>query len=78
MMLITLNDVSIKWLRKLINYGRVPPINLLIAKLYGSDKKLINNEQEPNVRLIRDYVSRGIISKPKKSEKKWCLVTHSL
>ncbi len=37
-----------------------------IAKLYASDKKLINKDQEPNVRLIRDYVSRGIITKPKK------------
>ena len=43
--------------------------NLLNSKNTCFDKNLISRDQEPNVRLIRDYVSRGIISKPRKEGK---------
>ena len=29
-------------------------------------KDLMDKDQFPNVRLVRDYVSRGILSKPRK------------
>ena len=40
----------------------------LVAKL-ASEKGLIANDQIPTVRLVRDYVSRGILSKPRKEGK---------
>ena len=40
----------------------------LVAKL-ASEKGLIENDQIPTVRLVRDYVSRGILSKPRKEGK---------
>ena len=40
-----------------------------MAKAYAYAKNLISYEQEPNVRLVRDYVSRGIVSKPRKEGK---------
>ncbi len=40
-----------------------------MAKAYAYAKDLISYDQEPNIRLVRDYVSRGIVSKPRKEGK---------
>tara|TARA_X000000950_G_scaffold280850_1_gene376341 strand:- start:1931 stop:3466 length:1536 start_codon:yes stop_codon:yes gene_type:complete len=40
-----------------------------LVKSYALDNNIITKDQEPNIRLLRDYVSRGIISKPRKEGK---------
>ena len=40
----------------------------IVAEL-AEKKDLIDKDQFPNVRLVRDYVSRGILSKPRKEGK---------
>ena len=78
MMLITLNDVNVmkQKIDKLWEGSTDQFVEL--AKINGFDRNLISSDQEPNVRLIRDYVSRGILSKPRKKEKKWYSVIPSL
>ena len=69
MMLITLNDVNVmkQKIDKLWEGSTDQFVEL--AKIHAFDRNLISSDQEPNVRLIRDYVSRGILSKPRKEGK---------
>ena len=68
-MLITLNDVNVmkQKIDKLWEGSTDQFVEL--AKIHAFDRNLISSDQEPNVRLIRDYVSRGILSKPRKEGK---------
>ncbi len=68
-MLLTLNDVNV--MDKKINKSWEGSTEQFVdmAKAYAYAKDLISYDQEPNVRLVRDYVSRGIVSKPRKEGK---------